>query len=124
MPKCGFREWITLFNIVCMYIWGFRACQHPRSLVPVMNYDDDNDGQMIFGDLGGLNLPDIYLQMRKNPKKTTPRKLVPTGDRTQACCVTGTHATTWPLFNITTPQMKELCSTHTIVMRYVYVLKI
>ena len=22
---------------------------------------DDNDGQMIFGDLGGLKLPDIYL---------------------------------------------------------------
>ena len=29
-----------------------------RSLTPVMN---DNDGQMIFGDLGGLKLPDICL---------------------------------------------------------------
>ena len=36
---------------VCMYIWGFRARKHLRSLAPVMN-DDDNDGQMIFGDIG------------------------------------------------------------------------
>ena len=40
---------------------------------------DDNDGQMIFGDLGGLKLP---------------RKLVPTGDRTRARSVTSAHATT------------------------------
>ena len=41
---------------------------------------DDNDGQMIFGEFGGLKLPDICL----------------TGDRTRARCVTGAHATTWP----------------------------
>ena len=57
--------------------------------------DDDNDGQMIFGDLGGLKLPDICLMVRKNPEKTSPRKLVPTGDQTQAHCVTGEHAITW-----------------------------
>ena len=34
--------------------------------------------------------------MRKNPEKISPRKLVPTGDRTRARCVTWTHATTWP----------------------------
>ena len=33
--------------------------------------------------------------MRKNPEKSSPRKLVPTGDRTRARCVTGAHATTW-----------------------------
>ena len=32
-------------------------------------------------------------QVRKNPKKTPPRKLVPTGDRTCGRCVTGVHAT-------------------------------
>ena len=32
--------------------------------------------------------------MRKNPEKTSPRKLVPTGDRTRARCVTSAHATT------------------------------
>ena len=42
---------------ICMYIWGLRAHQHLRSLVPIMN--DDNAGQMIFGDLGGLKHPDI-----------------------------------------------------------------
>ena len=33
--------------------------------------------------------------MRKNPEKTSPRKIDPTGDRTWARCVKGTHAT-WP----------------------------
>ena len=32
--------------------------------------------------------------MRKNPEKTSPRKPVPTGDRTRARCVTSAHATT------------------------------
>ena len=40
---------------------------------------DDNDGQMIFGDLGGLKLLIFVLQMRENPEKTSPMKLVPTG---------------------------------------------
>ena len=114
---------------------------------------DDNDGQMIFRDLGGLKLPDICLtgeekprknltqetcpdrgsnpcplrdkracyhllhsggltfigivgakgdwdfrisDVVKNPEKASPRKLVLTGDRIRARCVTGAHATTWP----------------------------
>ena len=55
---------------------------------------DDYDGQMIFGDLVGLNLPDIRLTGEEKPRKTSPRKLVPTGDRTRARCVTSAHATT------------------------------
>ena len=55
-----------------------------------MMMDDDND------DLGGLKLPDICLTGEEKPRKSSPRKLVPTGDRTQACCVTGVHATAWP----------------------------
>ena len=58
--------------------------------------NDDNDGQMIFEDLGGLKLPDICLTGEEKPEKTSPRKLVPTGDRTRARCVIGAHATTWP----------------------------
>ena len=58
---------------------------------------DDNDSHMIFGDLGGLKLPDISLEGEEKPrKKLLPRKLVPTGDRTRAHCVTGAHATAWP----------------------------
>ena len=59
---------------------------------------DDNDGQMIFGDFGGLKLPDIYLMgdEEKPRKKISPRKLVPTGHRTRARCATGAHATTCP----------------------------
>ena len=79
---------------VRMYIWGFRARQHLRPLEPVMN--DNNDGQMIFGNLGGLKLPTFVLQVRKNLEKTSPRKLVPTGDQTWVRCVTGAYATAWP----------------------------
>ena len=54
----------------CMYISGFRACLHLRSLAPLMN--DDNDGQMIFGDLAGLKLSDICLTWEeKTPKNLT-----------------------------------------------------
>ena len=42
--------------------------------MPIMN-DDDNDGQMIFGDLGGLKIPDICLtgeeKLRKNVTQET-----------------------------------------------------
>ena len=56
---------------------------------------DDNDGQMIFGDLEGLKLPDICFTGEEKPEKSSPKKLVPTGDRTRARCVTGAHATSW-----------------------------
>ena len=58
--------------------------------------DDDNDDQMIFGDLGGLKLPDICLTGEEKPRKTSPWKLIPTGDRTRTRCVTGAHATARP----------------------------
>ena len=47
----------------------------------------------IFGDLVGLKLPDICLTCEEKPWKTSPRKLVPTGDRTRARWVTGANAT-------------------------------
>ena len=34
-----------------------------------MMIDDDNEGQMIFGDLGGLKLPDICLTGEEKPRK-------------------------------------------------------
>ena len=44
---------------------------------------------------GDLQFPDICLTREETPpqKKKSPRKLVPTGDRTLARCVTGIHAT-------------------------------
>ena len=45
---------------------------------------DDYDGQMIFGDLEGLKLPDICLKGEEKPQKTSLRKLVPIRDRTHA----------------------------------------
>ena len=61
-----------------------------------MMIDDDNNGQMIFGDLGGLKLPEICLTGEEKSRETSPRKLVPIGDRTRARCVTGAHTTSCP----------------------------
>ena len=54
---------------------------------------DSEDGQMIYGDLGGLKLPNICLTGEEKPQKTSPNKPVQIGDRTWACCMTGAHAT-------------------------------
>ena len=42
-----------------------------------MMIDDDNDGQMIFGDLGGLKLPDICLTGEKKPRKNLTQETCP-----------------------------------------------
>ena len=42
----------------------------------------------MFRDILGLKLPDICLTSEEKPEKTSPRKLVSTGDRTPARCVT------------------------------------
>ena len=34
-----------------------------------MTTEDDNDGQMMFGDFGGLKLPDIRLTGEEKPRK-------------------------------------------------------
>ena len=66
-----------------------------HSIIPIRRiWNDDNDGQMIFGDLVGLKFPDICLTGEEKPRKTSPRKPVPTGDRTRARCVISAHATT------------------------------
>ena len=58
-----------------MYVWGFRVRQHLRSLAPVMN-DDDNDGQMIFEDLGGPKASrHLSYRWGKTPKKPHPGNL-------------------------------------------------
>ena len=38
---------------------------------------DDNDGQMIFGDLGGLKLPDICLTSEEKPQKNLTKETCP-----------------------------------------------
>ena len=38
---------------------------------------DDNDGQMIFGDLGGLKLPDIWLTGEKKPRNNRTQETCP-----------------------------------------------
>ena len=38
---------------------------------------DDNDGQMIFGDLGALSFPTFVLQVRKNTEKNLTQETYP-----------------------------------------------
>ena len=38
---------------------------------------DDNDGQMIFGDLGGLKLPDICLTGKEKSRKNLTQETCP-----------------------------------------------
>ena len=70
---------------LCMYSSGFRARQQRRSLAPVwMMIIDVNDGQMIFGDLRGLKLPDICLTGEEKPRKDRGSNPGPLCDR-RAC---------------------------------------
>ena len=67
-----------------------------HSVIPTRRiWNDDYDGQMIFGDLGGPKVSwHLSYRWGKTPKKTSPTKPVPTGDRTRARCVTSAHAST------------------------------
>ena len=56
-----------------------------------MMSDDDNDGQMIFGDLGGLKLPDICLTDDEKPRKNLAQETCPNQGSNL-----GTHAAAWP----------------------------
>ena len=42
-----------------------------------MMSDDDNDGQMIFGEIGGLKLPDISLTGEEKPRKNLTQETCP-----------------------------------------------
>ena len=42
-----------------------------------MMIDDDNDGQIIFGDLMGLKLPDICLTGEENPEQNLAQETCP-----------------------------------------------
>ena len=66
----------------CMCAWCFRVRQHLRSLARP-------------NDIRGPWGPKASRHLSYRWGKTSPRKLVPTGDRTRARCVTGAHPTTW-----------------------------
>ena len=55
---------------------------------------DDYDGQMIYGDLVGLKLPDIRLTGEEKPRKNLTQETCPDWGRTRARCETSAHATT------------------------------
>ena len=49
---------------------------------------DDNDGQMIFEDLGGLNLPDMCLTGEEKPRKNLTQETCPDRDKRVTTCST------------------------------------
>ena len=61
-----------------------------------MMIEDDNDGQMIFGDLGGLKLPDICLTGEEELRKNLTQETCPDRGSNPGRCVTGAYATAWP----------------------------
>ena len=62
---------------VCMYlcIFGVKGTSTSKVIGARNEMMDDYDGQMIFGDLVGLKLPDIRLTGEEKPRKTHPGNL-------------------------------------------------
>ena len=83
---------MPLIHHLYVCIFGFKGASTSK-VIGARNemMMDDYDGQMIFGDIVGLKLPDIRLTGEENPERTSPRELVPPGDRTRARCVTSAH---------------------------------
>ena len=92
---------------VCMYIWDFRARQDLRSLAPVRNeywwlwWPNDIQGPW------RTKAPwHMSYRWGKTAEKTSPRKLVPTGDRTRAYVISQTYkGRFYAAVNNVTPQM-------------------
>ena len=65
---------------VCMYacMYGFKGTSTSQ-VIGARNemMMDDNDGQMIFGDLVSLKLPDIRLTGEEKPRKNLTQKTCP-----------------------------------------------
>ena len=99
----SFKLYQKPINDKCVYlrIFGFKGASISK-VIGARNERmmDDYDGQMIFGDRVGLKLPDIRLTGEDNPEKNLTKKLVPTGDRTLARCVTGAYATARPTASV------------------------
>ena len=55
---------------------------------------DDNDGQMIFGDLAGLKLPDIHLTSEEKPRKNLTQETCPDRGSNPGPLRVKRHATT------------------------------
>ena len=79
-----------------------RQYEHERRYTPFTHqfilttriWKDDYDGQIIFEEpWEPKDLWHLSYRWGKTPKKTSPRKLIPTGDRTRARCVTGAYVT-------------------------------
>ena len=81
---------------ICICIFEFKGASTSK-VIGARNemMMDDYDGQMIFEDFVGLKLPDIRPTGEEKPrKKNSLNKLIPTGDRTRARCVTSALAST------------------------------
>ena len=68
VAKLGFRQDIKK-NMLNVCIFGFKGTSTSQVIGAHNEMMDDYDGQMIFGDLVGLKLPDIRLTGEEKPRK-------------------------------------------------------
>ena len=66
-------ECLSVF--VYLTVWGASTSQDIGARNKMMM--DDNDGQIIFGDLVGLMLPDIHLTGEEKPRKNLTQETCP-----------------------------------------------
>ena len=92
-----FKEFIFKGNITC----GDEHEKYTHHPSTIHSNKANMKGWMIMmakwysGTLWAWSFLTIVLQVRKNPEKTSPRKLVPAANRTRARYGTGAHATAW-----------------------------
>ena len=69
-PRAGPSEAQEPMLQFCVCIFGFKGASTSK-IIGARNEKmmDDYEGQMIFGDLGGLKLPDIRLTGEEKPRK-------------------------------------------------------
>ena len=91
------RKW-KYNTVIISHIWVLGYITISGHCRPQRISLDDYDGQMISGEPCGPEASwHLSYKCGKNPKKSSPRKLIPTGDRTRVRWVTAAHATACPI---------------------------
>ena len=69
---------MCVYVCVCVCIFGFKGASTSKVIGARSEMMmDDNDGQMIFGDLVGLKLPEIRLTGEEKPRKNLTQETCP-----------------------------------------------
>ena len=103
------QQWIVLYCI-----FGFKGASTSQVIgAPNEMMIDDNDGQMIFGDLVGLKVPDIRLTGEEKPRKNPTQETCPNRGsnpgplRDKCACYHLFHNSghnSWTIWGLTSPK--------------------